>query len=474
MRRDLLAACVEAAGRGTYLAEKHDPIRKSTEQMGSISRRLEKALGSQSPSAPAQTMETAIETDDYCCPAPDWVPCFQERKKKSPAIPCWVGQAFPIVLFLLAVVLFVLAVLETREAKAISYMGMAGGLLMWTAAEAFYCGFTRFCSQDEDGDEDEEEGLRDGGIGISARQGGGTYDGPRGSAGALQNYVDGNVGGRGLTSLGQNPRRRRVAQDDDEDDEEGDDQPLGGVMRDRLNSHVNGGGGANTSTQVVIDGMLVATDAPHQDHPGMLTEEMFADLPDGDLSSGLQHGRRSQAPDTWLTIRESSGNATMYLMLFWLWAREGARWIEVYTLAKLIDKRAKTAEKEDRRRGARGKFLLNFLLTDEELEGAVGRWNSIWHLARTGDVDVATTLLNYKPPGGGTAPEWAIARGQRTALYDMKTRQRVGGGRGRGNWTARADGGGVVPGDGAAASAKGAPKGADGKDSKGRGKGKRY
>ena len=70
--------------------------------------------------------------------------------------------------------------------------------------------------------------------------------------------------------------------------------------------------------------------------------------------------------------------------------------------------------------------MMQGLLENDRLEGLVGRWNCIWHEVSTGDRETAHTLLGWTPPGGSTAPKWAISQGQNTANREMRSRWRAG------------------------------------------------
>ena len=84
----------------------------------------------------------------------------------------------------------------------------------------------------------------------------------------------------------------------------------------------------------------------------------------------------------------------------------------MWTLATQIDTRARAAERRDREQKMRGQYLFKFLSTDDELEGAIGKWNSSWHIEETGDVAVGREMLQWRPLGGGTAPRWLIGEEQ--------------------------------------------------------------
>ena len=131
-------------------------------------------------------------------------------------------------------------------------------------------------------------------------------------------------------------------------------------------------------------------------------------------------------------------------MLFWPGPKRGAKWGFMYTLATQIDLRAKKAEKIDKQGGHRGRYLLKFLNSDDEGEGAICKWNSEWYIEQTGDIAVGKELLGWEMPGDGTAPSWAISGAQRTAMYEFKARSRTNSQRWSG-WSPEGGGGGWVP-----------------------------
>lgn len=387
---------------------------------------------------------------------------------------------------------FSAAIQAEGEHQAGSLLGGSLAMWAWAACEWSGMGFVKCCGQlreePEPANLEYPQGSGDTGDGV-VYQGG---NGQGGFLGALRQYADGGVAQNGpMSSTGQKYGLG-----------------VGGNSGDGVyNWNTPGGlgvGNGNIGKDRTIDGLnsillnkpsdatiLQGADdffmhngskvtqqgqgAICKDTPGVLSAELFADLPKGDYALRLIRGKRRQLPYSWLEIRTSGEGARRYLLDHWPGARRGPKWTSLWTLATQLDYRVKPIETKDRDEGHGGKLLFDCLSTDDESEGAIAQWNSTWHAETSRDFAAAEEMLAWKPPGGGAAPTWLVQEAQQPAMSDHKTGIRLRG-RGWGNywpwrkWNSNPD----PKEDDDGAQKDGGKDGAKGKGKGKKGKGKKY
>lgn len=336
------------------------------------------------------------------------------------------------------------------EHQAGSLLGGSLAMRAWAACEWSGMGFVKCCAQlrgdPEASNLDYPQGSGGPGDGV-IRQGG---NGQGGYLGALRQYADGCVAQDGpMSSTGQKYGIGAHGSGGDGvynwstpgglgvgNGNAGNDRTIDGPNSVLLNNPNDATMLQGANDFIMHNGSKVRPQGQwvlSKDTPGVLTPELFADLPKGDYALRLTQGKRRQLPYSWLEIRTSGEGARRYLLDHWPGCRRGPKWTSLWTLATQLGYRVKPIETKDRGEGHGGKLPFDFLSTDDESGGAIAQWNSTWHAETSRDFAAAGEMLVWKPPGGGTAPTRLVQEARQSAMGDHKTGIRLRG-RGWGNY----------------------------------------